>query len=127
MANLTLAISASVEIDGETFSMDFEEVFTMTAPEKAYHEIVTTSTTVTDIDIGTEITWSTIELLCLKNLSTTAGEHIDIYKGATWVARLEPGRAFTFFPPQDGTAYRWDAAAGTPRLAVLAYGPMTGP
>lgn len=138
MADLSIASSSSVEISGETFGSEYEGTFTMTAPEKAYKDIISTSTTITDIPIGATLTWGIVRVLVLKNLSTTVvaapnGENIGIYKGAVLMAVLKPGEEIRIFTAgigldettPDTTAYRYDANAGTPRMAITVYGPMT--
>lgn len=122
MADLEISHSLTATVDGVTITLSNDLTEVLTAPEKAFADIVTTSTTVTDIALGSSITWSNIGWLGLKNLSETPGEIIYILKSATQMIKLYPGEACSFPPVPDGTAMRWDADAGTPRLLVVAFG-----
>lgn len=122
MADLQITNSLTVTIGGITITLNQSRTEVLTTPEKAFSDIVTTSTTVTDISLGSSITWSNISWLGVANLSTTPGEIIRIVKSSVDVIQLYPGQSCNIPVKNDGTAMRWDADAGTPRLLVVAFG-----
>lgn len=125
MANLSVTAKLSATIDSVLITANAAiSDFVLTAPEYQFADIITTSTTATNIALGSGVTWSNASYVYLKNLSETAGENIQIKKSGTSVITLEPGMPCVFPPTADGTAMQWDADTGTPRLAVVAFGPI---
>lgn len=125
MANLSVTAKLSATVGGVTVTGNkVISDFVLTAPEKQFADIITTSTSATAIALGSGVTFSNISYLYLENLSETTGENIQITKSGTSVMTLEPGMCAVFPPTADGTAMNWDADAGTPRLHVVAYGPI---
>jgi len=124
-ADLALTVKLSATDSGTTVALNTSPTEELADPIMMFADIITTSTTATNIAIGSGVTWSNISFLGVKNLSETTGENIDLVKSTVVFATLKPGQAALIPCKADGTAIQWDAATGTPRLQVVAYGPIS--
>src|SRR4051812_42284270 len=103
MANeITVTGTLSINDGGVTVSGSKTNTLSLNTSGQKYEDTQVLSTSLADISLGASITWSTIGLLWLRNLSVTVGEDITIAKSAVEMIIIKPGEAYPFRPKADG-------------------------
>lgn len=110
----------SVNHGGATLTFDSTKVLDIDASGHKNFAAQALSTVAENIDIGSDLTWTTVSLVALKNTSSNSAEIITITKSAVNIGKLKAGESMIYRPAGDGTAMTAVSASGTPILNVLA-------
>ena len=121
MANeISVVGRLTVTHGGSTYSGDTTKSLDILANGHKHAGRQDLSTTPEAIDLGADLTWSEVQVLWVKNNSTTTGEDILLSKSSVTFSRIKPGVAIPITPEADGTAIQAASATGTPSIDVVA-------